>query len=251
MDKTNKNTGLLIKDLIENANLTQKQVATKLGIAPPSLSQMIHGKAPFPTKRIKQIFDLIPGNNSLKEKIVLSSAAADILSSLKESSSEINNIKTIEAMPMRCEEMKEVPVISFAAAKSYDPALEPFNDFARDCSDETTTFSEVKEGFFALKVEGHSMSPEFPHGTKLLVAGGQYPCRGDIVVAKLSTGDVVVKKYSRKNNIIRLESENPEGQNFEWNCKEEPGYVIWMYPVMEANIDLRARRWERCKNGNH
>jgi hypothetical protein len=53
----------------------------------------------------------------------------------------------------------------------------------------------------------------------------------------------VVKEYFRRNNVIRLESINPEGMNFEWNCKEQVGYVEWMYPVLEANINLRRQRW--------
>ncbi|OGV48173.1 MAG: hypothetical protein A2X49_09090 [Lentisphaerae bacterium GWF2_52_8] len=147
--------------------------------------------------------------------------------------------------------MNEVPVISFAQAAGFDPALEPIDDFAKGCSDETALFStELRPGCFALSVEGDSMSPSFPAGTILLVAGGEFAERGDIVVAKIrETGQVVVKKYSRRDGIINLESLNPNGQSFEWNCKENKGYVEWMYPVLEANINLRKRRWEEHKNG--
>lgn len=143
--------------------------------------------------------------------------------------------------------MNEAPVISFAQAAGFDPALEPFDEFAKGCSSETAIFAnEVKGGYFALRVEGDSMSPEFPQGTVILVAGGEFPQRGDTVVAKIrSTGQVIVKQYSRKDNLIHLDSINPDGQNFEWNCKENPGYLDWMYPVIEANINLRKQRWAR------
>ncbi|MFA6100794.1 MAG: XRE family transcriptional regulator [Victivallaceae bacterium] len=154
-----------------------------------------------------------------------------------------------EAVAVKRGDLRDVPVLSFAQAAGYEPAIEPFDDFARDCSDETAMFTEARPGFFALRVEGDSMSPEYPNGTILLVAGGEYPQRGDIVVAKLSTGQVVVKRYSRKDNIIKLESENPNGMNFSWHCKEDAGYVLWMYPVIEVTLKLRNRRWERARNG--
>ncbi|MBN2640376.1 MAG: helix-turn-helix domain-containing protein [Victivallales bacterium] len=157
--------------------------------------------------------------------------------------SEVKSVKTGE--------LREVPVISFAQAAGYEPALEPIDDYAKECSDITEVFSsEIKPGYFALRVEGDSMSPEFPHGTNLLVAGGEFPQRSDIVVAKLRDGQVVVKRYERKNNVIELLSENPKGKSFKWHCKEDPNFVIWMYPVIEVNLKLRDRRWERIKNGN-
>lgn len=154
-----------------------------------------------------------------------------------------------EAVPVKHGELTDVPVLSFAQAAGYEPAIEPFDDFARGCSDETALFTETRPGFFALRVEGDSMSPEYPNGTILLIAGGEYPQRGDVVVAKLRSGQVVVKKYSRKDNVISLESENPNGMNFNWHCKEDPGFVMWMYPVIEVTLKLRNRRWERTRNG--
>ena len=142
--------------------------------------------------------------------------------------------------------LHEATVISFAQAASFDPAIEPIDCYAKDCGEDSAIFAnEVKPGYFAIKVEGESMCPDFPPGSVLLVAGGEYPQRGDTVIAKIrSNGQVVVKTYLRKDNIIQLESINPSGKNFEWNCKDNPGFLDWMYPVLEANIDLRAKRWQ-------
>ena len=94
------------------------------------------------------------------------------------------------------------------------------------------------------------MSPVLPDGTFVYIAGGEYPERGDLVAAKIrETGQVVVKKYHRKDNIITLSSINPSGVNFEWHTKEQFGYVEWMYPVIEYTVQARKQRWERHKNG--
>lgn len=143
----------------------------------------------------------------------------------------------------------EIPVISFAHAASYDPTLEPIDAFAKDCSDEKALFScRSKDGYFALRVEGDSMSPVLPDGSIIYVAGGEFAERGDLVVAKLrDSGDVVVKKYQRHNNVISLESINPNGKSYQWNIKESPGYLVWMWPVIEYTVRARQQRWEKIK----
>jgi SOS-response transcriptional repressor LexA/DNA-binding Xre family transcriptional regulator len=148
-------------------------------------------------------------------------------------------------------DLHQIPVISFCQAASYDVTAEPIDAFLKDCSDETIDCTiEPRNGYFALRVEGDSMSPVLPDGTIVYVAGGEYPERGDLVAAKIrETGQVVVKKYHRKDNVIRLESINPAGNNFEWHSKEQFGYAEWMYPVIEYVVQARKQRWERYKNG--
>ncbi|OGV51295.1 MAG: hypothetical protein A2X49_03785 [Lentisphaerae bacterium GWF2_52_8] len=140
--------------------------------------------------------------------------------------------------------MSSVPIISFAQAAGFDRILNPIDDFARDCADDFAHFAcEIKKGYFALRVEGDSMSPEFCHGTVLLVAGGEYCQAGDISVAKITgNGQVVVKKFMRHGDLFRLESINPTGQSFEWNRENDRNFVEWIYPVVEAKIDLRRNK---------
>lgn len=167
---------------------------------------------------------------------------------------EKNNIRSLrEAIPLRESGVlpRPVPVISIAQAAGYEPALEPLCDYLRETSDRTAVFYDVPENCFALEVSGDSMSPDYPNGSIALVAAGEFPQRGDIVAAKLSDGQVVIKEYHRKDNRIALSSLNKDGQNFEWHCKENPGYVQWMWPVIEITLKPRDRRWAKLKdNGN-
>ena len=101
---------------------------------------------------------------------------------------------------------RAVPVLSFAQAAGYEPALESLCDYLRETSDRNAVFYDVPERCFALEIAGDSMAPDYPNGSIALVAAGEYPQRGDIVAAKLSTGQVVIKEYHRKDNVIRLES---------------------------------------------
>jgi SOS-response transcriptional repressor LexA len=154
-----------------------------------------------------------------------------------------------ELSPVAPGTLKPVPVLSFAQAAGFEPALEPICDFLGNFSDITETFVNVKPGYFALTVEGNSMSPMIPPDSIVLIGGGVFPERGDIVAAKLSTGQVVIKKYFRKDNVITLESVSSSGQNFSWHCKDQPGFAVWIYPVIEAKVNLRRQRWEKTISG--
>ncbi len=236
-------TGLLIKDLLKGKRLKQKDVAEFLGIKPPSLSQMLNGRIPFPLDKFLKVISLAsPSNKNLEElKKLYFGSMVSVLSG------EQNNIAGIDrerddgmqaAISLGC-----VPVMSFDQAAGYEPAIEPIDDYARDCSDEIAMFAhEIRPGYFALSIDGDALSPDFPDGTMILVAGGEFPQRGDIVAAKLRDGLVVVKRYYRRGNTIMLDSVNDSGDGLEWHCSENPGYIQWMYPVLEATIDLRKGR---------
>lgn len=218
--------------------LTQASIADEMGIRPASLSAMLHGKAPFPGKRLRQLIKICqPPKDDIKWiEGLLSGDLKAIIGDNQ--SNEVSAVFTTA----------EIPVISFAQAAGFDPVLEPFDDFVKACSDETARFSAVKENYFALRVEGDSMSPAYPSGTMLLVAGGEFPQRGDTVVAKIrDTGQVIVKNYARKNNIISLNSINPAGNSYEWDCKKEKDKLSWMWPVVEITIRLRDKRWQKAR----
>lgn len=136
-----------------------------------------------------------------------------------------------------------VPVISFAQASGFDPVMEPFEIYAKSIADEEVLFAtRPGKGYFALKIEGQSMEPDFPHGTLVLVAGGEFVQAGDICIARLrSNGQVIVKEFSKNGSICQLKSLNPEGNSFSWDCINERGFVEWMHPVIEAKISLRDR----------
>ena len=152
-----------------------------------------------------------------------------------------------EAAPVKGKKFREVPVLTFAQAAGFEPAVEPLCDYLRETSDRTQIFFDVPDTYFALEIQGNSMEPDYPHGSIALVAAGEFPERGDIVVAKLSTGQVVIKEYHRRNGIITLTSRNPEGQNFEWNIKEQPGFILWMFPVVQVIISPRSQRHAKAQ----
>jgi SOS-response transcriptional repressor LexA len=145
-----------------------------------------------------------------------------------------------------------VPLIGIAQAADFEAALQSLDDYVHDVADETRIpFPLSRDGDVAVRLEGESMLPWYPPGTILLVRPTEFPQRGDIVVAKLGTGAVVVKRYQRRQNVVTLESLNhgSAGETYTWHVKEQPGFVQWMWPVIQSIRDERALRWQAAKTG--
>jgi len=175
----------------------------------------------------------VASDKKLKHKLIVNIANLNnkkdfsVFSEVKDSSSDCQD------------SCRRVPLMTFKQATNYEPVLESIESFARDCSDQTVLFSDAQAGNFALFVDKKSATPEFAHSAVLLVASKEYPTHGDMVVAKLRTGEVITKYYLRQENIIHLKSKNPGTPSFIWHYQEDPGYVQWMYPIIEVNLKLR------------
>ncbi len=237
-----------IKAYMYEHKLNQEEMARKLEVTPPTLSNWLsgtHGLTRKSQMKVQHVCaDVIPK---------LAQAAFEHEAQKSNSrAAEIQKQVADEAVPVREAgvRFREFPVLSIAQAAGYEPALEPLCDYLRETSDRTALFFDVSaDNCFALEISGDSMAPDYPNGSIALVAAGEYPQRGDVVAAKLADGQVVIKEYHRKNNIISLESINPDGKNFEWHCKEDSGFVQWMWPVIEVTLKMRDQRWARRKNG--
>ena len=85
---------------------------------------------------------------------------------------------------------------------------------------------------YALEVSGNSMEPAYRDGDKLIVAPDSEVRKGDRVVAKLRTGEVVVKELGRKTATqIELKSLNPLHEDLHLPVHD----VLWMTRVLWAS----------------
>lgn len=85
------------------------------------------------------------------------------------------------------------------------------------------------EAVYALEVSGTSMMPAFRPGDRIIVAPGAPLRRGDRVVAKIASGEVMAKELGRRSERrIELLSLNPEFEPLEM----KPGDVHWMARIL-------------------
>ena len=106
---------------------------------------------------------------------------------------------------------------------------------------------EVKNGYFALQVDDTVSYGRLPIGTYLLVAGMELAQNSDMVVAKIrETAQIVVCTYTREGSRITLTPFDSGKQSISWDFKEKPGFLFWMYPVIEANLNFRRNSGADC-----
>ncbi len=152
-----------------------------------------------------------------------------------------------DSMPYASEHSKagKAPLATFSQIADFDPTIESPATFASNLGGKSVMFArEVKPGYFALELDETAKCGDFPIGSLLLVASGEYARNGDTVVAKLrDSGEIVIRHYIREENQVKLAAVNGDGKTYEWNARENSSCIVWMYPVVEINLDLAGFRW--------
>ena len=155
---------------------------------------------------------------------------------MRDSSFPEYHVKTSEEKTV-CHEAK---VVHFDDLALMDPFVDPIETFLEEHSAGMTSFvNEVKPGLFALVVDKAHAS-YFREGAMLLVATSCYPKNGDTVIAKIRKTDALLLAiYHREGDQISLIPLDG-GAAVSWDCSQSKGYLLWIYPLLEAHMDLSA-----------
>ena len=135
-------------------------------------------------------------------------------------------------------DMHLAKILSFQDLMQLDPALDPIDEYVNNhCCGTTYFVKKIQSGFFAIKID-KKYAGYFPVNTELLVAAAQYPKKGDIVIARIhGQNDLILGKYNRIDDKITLKPLNGE-KTLSWDCRVNKGFLDWLYPLLEARIDL-------------
>ncbi len=141
--------------------------------------------------------------------------------------------------------VSSVAVTTFEQFADFDPLVESPVSFVRKCPSGAgcTGFAcKLKEEYFALALD-ESVNAVYPAGTTFLIAWGEYPQDGGIVVAKLrESGKIVIAHFRKQDARIRLCELGTE-EVYEWPAKENSMNLVWMYPVYEIRVNLSENKW--------
>ena len=238
-------------------NKRQSHLATLLNVTPSAISQIKTGNILLNAKQIGLILDYLKiepkdmcalytliFNARLHNNIDRSQRLIVNIDDSKNKNKFSVSSKSESANLKHQDSFRRVPLITFPQAANYEPALESIESFANLCSDKTVLFPDVQVGSFALLLDQNNAASEFAHSAILLVSGDEYPVHGDMVVAKLRSGELITKYYLRKDNIVHFKSKNTDIDNLVWHYKEDPGYVQWMYPIVEVSLKLRSENYK-------
>jgi len=237
-----------IKEYAATNDFAITELATKLKVAPSTVTRWANGTAETIRethwlKLQKLIKDYLPEGLKPRRTCVLSSYNTDI------PNWEGNEVSSTEAKYLQVainnnpllkpEEPHYVPVITSAQAKGWEAEYDTITDAVdlSDCDRVIFYGDDIKADWVAVRVNGDSMGGELPHGSTALVdMGTPYPKSGKRILAKLKTGDLIIKRYFRRDNTIRLESDG-HGQRWEWHIKTDDSPIEWMRPIKKILID--------------
>lgn len=127
--------------------------------------------------------------------------------------------------------MRMVPVVSWASAG----VAHDYGDLEEQIDEQVEC--ETKDvNAFALIAEGDSMEREIMAGDRIIFEPNSEPRNNDIVVARLNSGGVMVKRFRSKGpDIVILESNREEYKTLEIPRKE----LRFIYPAIEIIKRLR------------
>ena len=137
--------------------------------------------------------------------------------------------------------LRQFPVIrSDSAAVACRFFYLPIAEYATDNPVQMVSFSQGREGDFAIEVVGDSMLPWYPEGTILLVRPHVRLRTGDPVVAILASGEVVFKIFLESQSLITLASLNgDDGGTYQFS-KSDHDSVKALYKVIQSMRDEQA-----------
>lgn len=135
------------------------------------------------------------------------------------------------AMPPRSVTARRIPLIGLAQAGG-----EGFFDdggFPVGGSWDEVGLPEVADpNAYALEISGDSMEPVYRDGDLVIVSPAAPLRRGDRVVARTQTGEVMAKELTRRSaRRIELKSLNPAYPNYSFDLTE----VVWMHRIVWAS----------------
>lgn len=175
---------------------------------------MPDGRPRWPsTESIAKVLDAT--NASLEEFTALVSGARAIASSA---------LRTAAAT-------RRVPLIGLAQAGGegyFDDAGYPVGG-----SWEEVTLPDITDAnAYALEISGESMEPMFRDGDTVIVSPNAPVRRGDRVVVRTTTGEVMAKQLTRRSaRRVELKSLNPAHPNYSFELSE----IVWIHRIVWAS----------------
>jgi SOS-response transcriptional repressor LexA len=210
-------SGEVLREFRKAHKLTQVELAGVLDIERTYLARLETGEK-VPSARLQ---------HAIKDTLARYEADRRLAAKLAE-----RPMFSDHALPARLKS-RDIPVVSWAAAgKATD-----YQDLATQI-DETVGSHVTDPNAFAVIIEGDSMEPEVKAGDRVVVAPNLEARNGDLVLAKLNKGGVLLKRFKRtgpSGQTIRLESDNRDYPAAEFAAEE----FAFIYPAMEFKRLMR------------
>ena len=199
--------GSRIKKLIEDKELTQKEVAEKLDITEATLSRYINGQRKPTGDTLIQLSRILETTTDYILKGEKETPNLKTLKLNKELKLKLNTIKkniNSDSTEVDLSTLTKLDIIGTVRAGVGGVA---FDDHLG--TEYAYTVNASKETHFYLKVKGNSMEPKISEGDLALVHIQSDVESGSLAIVLVDGEEGVIKKVVKKPNSIELKSFNP------------------------------------------
>jgi repressor LexA len=197
-----------LKNLREHNNLTQEQLAKKIGVS-TSLIGLYETGARKPSRErlssLSTLFDVSMDYLMGKTDTIFEPKTSAVYEATVDYNSGETNIDSVDVsffvnLPVVGTIRGGEPILAIQNIEGYFPT--------------DKRFLRPGHEYFYLRVKGDSMDKEFPEGSLVLVQRQSDVDNGDVAAVLVNKDEATVKQVYKKNNIITLmpQSHNPEHQ---------------------------------------
>lgn len=210
MDKTrNKIIAANIKKLLQENNMTQKELAEKINISPSTISDYMNLRSNPSHGVIQRIADLLKVQKT------------DIDSTYKLETDNIYSVMEIVKIPVLGEIACGDPITAEENVEEYRER--PANNLPHG-------------DLFYLKAQGDSMEPKIPNGSYVLIREQPDVENGDIAAVLVNSDtEATLKKVRKLNEVILLEAINDDYEPYIVD-KENPARILGK--AVEVSFEL-------------
>lgn len=210
MDKTrNKIIAANIKKLLQENNMTQKELAEKINISPSTISDYMNLRSNPSHGVIQRIADLFKVQKT------------DIDSTYKIETDNIYSVMEIVKIPVLGEIACGDPITAEENVEEYRER--PANNLPHG-------------DLFYLKAQGDSMEPKIPNGSYVLIREQPDVENGDIAAVLVNSDtEATLKKVRKLNEVILLEAINDDYEPYIVD-KENPARILGK--AVEVSFEL-------------
>lgn len=134
-----------------------------------------------------------------------------------------------------------VPLYSAQDMKKFDLTIEPISGFVKRIRPKHGFIfaHEKTPSYFAVRLD----PKQLPFSLAVLADGGKYPENGDMAVARIrKTGEIVLGRLEKTDSLFTITDIHVPQDTFSWNPLKQPGFLCWIFPVVEIQSDLTGMK---------
>ena len=234
-----------IAEFLELRKKTQSDLAVLLDISPAAISQVKSGRYLLSPGQLAAIAEFLAFDATAVDRFYTELFNARLLVRRGVHEPTFTTARPRFKVEMNreggtadfCGSPGPVPVGRLGQFESYEPALEPVDEYLRRNSVERYQGECRGNHLCVLRLETANPFGLFPD-TLVIFEGRRFAAAGDLVLLRLDGAGIMIREYVPEGELVLLRAITPGNEDLRWRRREHPGALRWMYPVVELVLKM-------------